>query len=140
MEPLRKSTCKKLCFAVCLVMTLVAGVSYTAYAHHSLSAQYDYDWPFKFDDAVLTRTRFINPHVHLYFNVKNEKGEVVHWAGEMNSPGVLANTGWTRTTLKKGDQVTLSLRLSKGGNPVGLVSRSSVMVNGKRVESPQAER
>ena len=79
MEPLRKSTFNKLCLGVCLAITLVAGVSYPAYAHHSLSAQYDYDWPFKFDDAVLTKTRFINPHVHLYFNVKNEKGEVVEW-------------------------------------------------------------
>jgi hypothetical protein len=72
--------------------------------------------------------------------VKNEKGEVVHWAGEMNSPGVLANTGWTRTSLKKGDQVTLTLRKSVGGNPVGLVNRSSVVVNGKRIEPEQGNR
>jgi hypothetical protein len=90
--------------------------------------------------GVVTEFVFRNPHAFILFDVKNEKGEVVHWAGEMNSPGVLANTGWTRTTLKKGDQITLSLRQSKGGNPVGLVSRSSVMVNGKRVESAQAER
>jgi hypothetical protein len=91
-------------------------------------------------NGVVTEFVFRNPHAFILFDVKNEKGEVVHWSGEMNSPGVLANTGWTRTTLKKGDQVTLTLRLSIGGNPVGLVNRSSVIVNGKRVEPAQAER
>src|SRR5687768_4370255 len=79
MEPVRKWSCNRLWLGICLAIILVAGVSYPTHAHHSLSAQYDYDWPFKFDDAVLTRARFINPHVHLYFNVKNEKGEVVEW-------------------------------------------------------------
>ena len=88
--------------------------------------------------GVVTEFVFRNPHAYILFDVKNDKGEVVHWAGEMNSPGVLANTGWTRTTLKKGDQVTLTIRISKGGNPVGLVNRSSVVANGKRVEPAQA--
>jgi len=90
--------------------------------------------------GVVTEFVFRNPHAFILFDVKNEKGEVVHWAGEMNSPAVLANTGWTRNSLKKGDQITLTLRMSKGGNPVGLVSRASVMVNGKRVESEQGDR
>ena len=90
--------------------------------------------------GVVTEFVFRNPHAYILFDVKNDKGDVVHWAGEMNSPGVLANTGWTRTTLKKGDQVTLTLRISKGGNPVGLVNRSSVVANGKRVEPEQADR
>jgi len=85
-------------------------------------------------NGVVTEFVFRNPHAFILFDAKNEKGEVVHWAGEMNSPGVLANTGWTKSTLKKGDLVTLTLRVSKGGNPVGLVSRASVTVNGKRVE------
>ena len=90
--------------------------------------------------GVVTEFVFRNPHAYILFDAKNDKGEVVHWAGEMNSPGVLANTGWTRTTLKKGDQVTLTLRISKGGNPVGLVNRSSVVANGKRVEPEPADR
>jgi hypothetical protein len=91
-------------------------------------------------NGIVTEFVFRNPHAYILFDVKNEKGEVVHWAGEMNSPGVLANTGWTRTSLKKGDQVTLTLRKSVGGNPVGLVNRSSVVVNGKRIEPEQGNR
>ena len=72
MEPLKKSTGSKVWLGVVLAIAVVAGASYPANAHHSLSAQYDYDWPFKFENAVLTKAMFINPHVHLYFDVKNE--------------------------------------------------------------------
>lgn len=84
--------------------------------------------------GVVTGFVWSNPHAYLLFDVKDEQGKIVHWAGEMNSPTVLAGAGWTRTTLKVGDQVTLTLRASVGGNPVGLINRSSVLVNGKRVE------
>src|ERR1700692_1895029 len=66
-----------------------------------------------------TVTEFVwsNPHVYLLFDVKDDKGTVVHWAGEMNSPGVLKNAGWTKNTLKAGDQVTVTLRPNKFGTP-----------------------
>ena len=116
-------------------IVLVVCVSFVAVpllAHHGTSNYADGQTVTL--NGVVTEFVFRNPHAYILFDAKNEKGEAVHWAGEMNSPGVLANTGWTRTTLKKGDQVTLSLRTSKGGNPVGLVNRASVTVNGKRVE------
>ena len=116
----------------------VAIVSSPLLAHHGTSNYADGQTVTL--NGVVTEFVFRNPHAYILFDAKNEKGEVVHWAGEMNSPGVLANTGWTRTTLKKGDQVTLSLRISKGGNPVGLVNRSSVVANGKRVEPAPADR
>jgi hypothetical protein len=119
--------------AVCA--SLLAG---SAYAHHGTS-NYNQGQSVTMS-GVVTEFVFRNPHAYILFDVKDEKGVVVHWAGEMNSPGVLANTGWTRTSLKKGDQVTLTLRLSAGGNPVGLVSRSSVVVNGKRVEPEQPQK
>jgi hypothetical protein len=84
--------------------------------------------------GVVTAFVWSNPHAYLLFDVKDEQGNIVHWAGEMNSPTVLAGAGWTKTTLKVGDQVSLTLRASVGGNPVGLINRSSVLVNGKRVE------
>ena len=83
-----------------------------------------------------TVTEFVwsNPHVYLLFDVKDDKGNIVHWAGEMNSPGVLKNAGWTKNTLKAGDQVTLSLRPNKFGTPVGLLSRANMTVNGKPLQ------
>ena len=121
-----------------VLMACVAVVAGPAFAHHGTS-NYTQGETVTLS-GVVTEFVFRNPHAYILFDVKNEKGETVHWAGEMNSPGVLATTGWTRTTMKKGDQITLSLRMSKGGNSVGLVNRSSVIVNGKRVEPQQASR
>jgi hypothetical protein len=81
--------------------------------------------------GVVTEFVWANPHAYVLFDVKDEKGNVVHWAGEMNSPGVLRNAGWTKTTLKTGDQVTLTLRPNRFGTPVGLLSRQNMMVNGQ---------
>ena len=75
-----------------------------------------------------------NPHVYVLFDVKDATGNVVHWAGEMNSPGVLKNAGWNKNTLKAGDQITATLRPNKFGTPVGLLSRANMMVNGKPLQ------
>ena len=86
--------------------------------------------------GVVTEFAFVNPHVALYFDVKDATGKVVNWAIEMNSPGVLRRAGWTRATFKAGDQITITVRPAKAGTPVGLINRSQpVLVNGKQVLS-----
>jgi hypothetical protein len=84
--------------------------------------------------GVVTEFVWANPHVYVLFDVKDEKGAVVHWAGEMNSPGVLKNAGWSKSTLKAGDQVTMTLRPNKFGTPVGLLSRQNMTINGKPLQ------
>jgi hypothetical protein len=81
--------------------------------------------------GVVTEFNWSNPHVYVLFDVQDDKGNIVHWAGEMNSPGVLKAAGWSKNTLKAGDQVTLTLRPNKAGTPVGLLSRANMVVNGK---------
>jgi hypothetical protein len=82
-------------------------------------------------NGVVTEFVWSNPHVYVLFDVKDDQGKVVHWAGEMNSPSVLRNAGWSKTTLKTGDQITVTLRPNKAGTPVGLLSRANMVVNGK---------
>jgi hypothetical protein len=86
--------------------------------------------------GVVTEFAFTNPHAALYFDVKDASGRVVNWAIEMNSPGVLRRAGWTKTTFKAGDQITITVRPAKAGTPVGLINRAQpVLVNGKQVLS-----
>jgi hypothetical protein len=84
--------------------------------------------------GVVTEFVWANPHVYVLFDVADEKGNIVHWAGEMNSPSVLKNAGWSKTTLKAGDQIKLTVRPNKAGTPVGLVSRANLLVNGKPLQ------
>jgi hypothetical protein len=84
--------------------------------------------------GVVTEFAFVNPHAALYFDVKDASGKVVNWAIEMNSPGVLRAAGWTKTTFKAGDQITITVRPAKAGTPVGLINRAQpIIVNGKQV-------
>ena len=57
--------------------------------------------------------------MQIYFDVTDEKGNVVHWGGEANSPAVLQRGGWSKTSLKPGDEVTITLHPSLAGTPVG---------------------
>ena len=101
-----------------------------AAAHHGTS---NYETSAQTITLSGTVTEFVwaNPHAYLLFDVKDDKGALVHWAGEMNSPGILKNAGWSKATLKPGDQITVTLRPNKFGTPVGLLSRANMLVNGK---------
>ena len=129
MERVTQSTCARLWIGLCLAMTVAAGVPQPAYAHHSLSAQYDYDWPFKFENAVLTKASFINPHVHLYFTVTNEKGEVEQW--DVTTVGIrgLNEKGLGKETLKVGETFTIRGLRAHNGAPNGFLAE--IVVNGK---------
>jgi len=121
------------------VMAGVLMMGSLLFAHHGSSVSYDVSKRITLRGTV---TEFVwsNPHSQVYFDVKDEKGSVVNWGGEMNSPGVLARAGWTRHSVKPGDQITVTLAPSKApGTHVGLVGRV-VLANGQALEGNQVLR
>lgn len=58
---------------------------------------------------------YVNPHVQIYFTVKNEKGEMEDWQGELTAPPKLNRAGWNKNTLKPGDSITVSGFATKNG-------------------------
>ena len=118
--------------AIVLIAGLLA-VSAPMFAHHGTNISYDHDKPITLKGTV-TEFVFANPHAALYFDVKDEKGAIVHWGGELNSPTNLRRDGWNKETFKAGDQLTITVFPSKAGTPVGVVDRSKpVTVNGKEL-------
>lgn len=73
-------------------------------AHHGTAA-YDTTKSVTVQGTV-TEFQFVNPHVEIYFDVKGDKGNVEKWQAEATSPNHLARAGWTKNTLKPGDQIT----------------------------------
>ena len=57
---------------------------------------------------------------------------MTNWACEGGPPNVLMRNGWTRNTLKEGDQVTIEGALAKDGSK-RCNSRSVNLADGKRV-------
>jgi hypothetical protein len=62
-----------------------------------------------------------NPHTIVQFDVKNEKGEPVHWSAELGSPSALSLIGWNKTSLSPGDVITVYIHQAKTKNPVGRI-------------------
>ena len=51
------------------------------------------------------------------------KATVVHWTGETASPEALRLIGWSKTSLRPGDVVTVYIYAAKTGNPAGRLNR-----------------
>jgi hypothetical protein len=57
--------------------------------------------------ATVTDFQFINPHVQIFLDAANEKGEIEKWTCEARSPAMLVRNGdWDKNTLKPGDVIT----------------------------------
>ena len=101
--------------AIFLLMTVVAvlSVSFPVFAHHGNTA-YDMTKSVSVKGTV-TDFKFINPHVLIFIDAKNDKGETEQWQGELTSPNHLERAGWNPHTLKPGDTITLIGSVSKSG-------------------------
>jgi hypothetical protein len=88
---------------VCLTLLAVAR---SAAAHHSVAAYYDTHQELTLK-GIVTVIEWTNPHAFVHIDVRNERGKVTNWAVETDSPNVLSRAGWTRTTLKPADEVTV---------------------------------
>ncbi len=84
-------------------------------AHHSFAAQYDRSKPVTLAGPV-TKVEWINPHARIHMDVKDESGKLVNWEIELGAPAMLMRRGWTRTSLKPGDSVTVNGFLAKDGS------------------------
>src|SRR5216683_7331344 len=84
-------------------------------AHHSFAAEYDSNKPVKLTGAV-TKVEWMNPHARFYIDVKDDAGKTTNWELELGSPNGLMRQGWTRNSMKEGDQVTITGSLAKDGS------------------------
>ena len=100
-------------------------------AHHSFAADYDASKPITLRGTV-TKFEWMNPHAHLYLDVKYESGRVTNWEFELGSPNTLMRAGWTRSSLKVGDEVIVKGCRSKDftnqGNATSILSRDGKIV------------
>jgi hypothetical protein len=69
--------------------------------------------------GIVTSFQFINPHVQIFLDVKNDKSEIEKWIGEARSPSMLVRLGgWDKSTLKPGDVITASGHRAKNGSNI----------------------
>jgi len=103
-------------FTVCLIAAFVTAFVVPLSAHHG-TAGYDMDKQVTMKGTV-TQWLWANPHCFLKYDSTDDKGEVVHWAAEVSNPIDMTHRGWSKLSLKPGDEVTVTIRPAKNGAPV----------------------
>jgi DNA/RNA endonuclease YhcR with UshA esterase domain len=100
-----------------LAVILYAGlISAPVLAHHG-EANYDTEKTVSVKGTV-TEFQFVNPHVQISLDVKNDKGEIEKWVGEARSPAMLARYGgWDKDTIKVGEVITFYGHRTRNGTP-----------------------
>jgi len=119
--------------SVCMLsslITLALFVPGAALGHHG-SAIYD-ETKSVVVKGVVTDWLWANPHCLLEFDVKDDKGNTVHWTSEVSNPPDMIARGWSRKMFKPGDEVTIWMIAAKNREPIGRIAR--VTVNGKTYE------
>jgi len=125
-------TRQSLILATAAFVSVVCGIfSSTLLAHHSFAAQYDRNKPATLTGPV-TKVDWINPHARFFVDAKDASGKVVNWEIELAAPAMLLRRGWTRNSLKVGENVTVNGSLAKDGS--NLLNASTVTLSdGKKV-------
>lgn len=104
-----------------------------AFAHHG-TAGYDMGKTVTLTGMV-TKVEWTNPHIYVLIDAKDDSGNAQRWSLEMSAPLLLERFGWTKDSIKAGDQVVAEAHPAKNGAPVGISATATFLlkfvVNGK---------
>jgi hypothetical protein len=113
---------------VFLVSLCFLAVSLRLLAHHG-AAGYNMDKELVMKGTV-TDWLWANPHCFLKYDTTDDAGALSHWAVEVSNPTDMTKRGWSKRSLKPGDEVTVTVRPAKNGAPVGQLLKV-VLPNGQ---------
>src|SRR5258708_5095998 len=112
---------KSKCMILSAVILGFLTLSTPTFAHHGNSA-YDMSKTVA-QKATVTKFEYSNPHAQVYYDVTDDKGNVEHWVAETTNPAMLNRVGWSKESLKPGDQVTLFVNPNRVGAKVTFLQK-----------------
>lgn len=121
---------RRMFFGVSIAAAGVLLVSVPLVAHHGAAAL-DTGREITLKGTV-TEWIWSNPHCFLRFDAKDDTGTVRNWAVETQNPTTMTQRGWSRTSFKAGDEVTVTIEPVKNGQPVGRIL-TAVLANGQKL-------
>ena len=105
-----------------VAVMLTCGISLAA--HHSF-APFDMQAE-KTISGTVKQFDWTNPHTWIWLNVSDGKGGMETWAIEGMSPNFMGRRGWTKSTLKAGDKISIVVRPLRDGSKGGMFVRATL--------------
>ncbi|HEX4275375.1 MAG TPA: DUF6152 family protein [Bryobacteraceae bacterium] len=103
------------CRGAFALVALAATGTIPVFAHHSLAAAYDDKKPVTLKGPI-TKIDWTNPHVFIFLDVADTRGNVVNWAVEFPSRIEMKRDGWTQESAQIGEVVTVEGSLARDGS------------------------
>ena len=128
---------RKILFASAGLIIGLFAVSMPIFAHHS-QAVYDEDHLVTVK-GVVTKFEWVNPHILVHLEVKDEKGNIEEWIAFSGSPAMQSReAGWTSEEFKPGEVLTINGFPQKDGRKIMLGTKHT-RANGEEVAESVAE-
>lgn len=117
--------------APAILLCTLAGV---APAHHAFN-MFDNAKTLKITGTV-KEYRWAMPHVFIYVSTV-QNGKPVVWALEMHSPNIVARKGFSKSSVKPGDVISVTFHPMRDGSPTGSVV-AVTLPDGKRLQNAES--
>jgi hypothetical protein len=83
-------------------------------AHHAVSAEFNSEKIVTLK-GVVSKVDWVNPHIFVYFDVKDESGRVTTWRLQSLPPLFFKGSGLTKAKLLDGSEATITAYPAKDG-------------------------
>lgn len=107
-------------------------------AHHAFATEFDANKPVT-KRGIVTKIDWMNPHVWFYLNIKSESGKTENWGFEMGGPNGLRAAGWTKDTMKIGDELVVEGFLARNGSKSVNAKTVTMASTGKRLGAASSQ-
>ena len=116
-------------FLIAVSLALL-GVGHAA-AHHSFAAEFDAQKPVTLKGTVV-KWEMINPHGWITLSVAGPDGKTTEWMIETSNPNGLMRLGWSKRSLKFGDEITVEAFRAKDGSNTANAA-TVTLADGRRI-------